>query len=235
MNLAPSAETTATAKPALPTLKCTLSTVELPATRRAAMGLFLRHLALGERVAQHSAARQARLAPSARAARFFRAQARHEALHAQVFDFAASSLGAAALTLDPCPYHAYDAQLAVAAQRGDYAGTVVGTQLVLEALGEILLDRLDAGLERHGTGLHRLRRLLRAQEAAHHAFGVAEIAALAAATPAGMTALRVRIPPYRLLAQAMIGAATPVLHVFGLSSEDIGHELDGHLAAGCIA
>ncbi len=235
MKLAPMAESTATATLALPTLKRALSTLELPATRREAIGLFLRHLALGERVAQHGAARQARLAPTPRAARFFRAQARHEALHASVFDLAAAGLGAAALAPAPCPYRAYDAQLATAAQRGDYADTVVGTQLVLEALGEILLDRLDAGLERHGTGLHRLRRLLRAQEAAHHAFGVAELAALAAATPAGMTALRLRIPPYRLLAQAMIEAATPVLHVFGLSSADIGHELDGRLAAGCMA
>ena len=76
------------------------------------MGLFLRHLALGERIAQHSATRQARLAPTARAARFFRARARHEALHARVFDLAAASLGAAALTLNPCPYRLYDARLA---------------------------------------------------------------------------------------------------------------------------
>jgi hypothetical protein len=233
MHLAPAAVTAPASTLTLPTLKHALSTLELPATRRAAMGLFLRHLALGERVAQHSAARQARLAPTARAARFFRAQARHEALHARVFDFAAASLGTVVPALAPCPYCAYDAQLAGAALRGDYADTVVGTQLVLEALGEILLERLDAGLERHGTGLHRLRRLLRAQEAAHHAFGVAEIAALAAATPGGMAALRTRIPPYRALAQAMIEAASPVLHVFELAPADIGHELDACLDTGC--
>ena len=110
MNLAPLADTTATL--ALPAPKRMLSTLELPATQRAAMGLFLRHLALGERIAQHSATRQARLAPTARAARFFRARARHEALHARVFDLAAASLGAAALTLNPCPYRLYDARLA---------------------------------------------------------------------------------------------------------------------------
>jgi ribosomal protein L10 len=112
---------------------------------------------------------------------------------------------------------------------------VVGTQLVLEALGEILLNRLDTGLERHGVGLQRLRRLLRAQEAAHHAFGVTEIAALAAATPAGMAALRARQGGMRALAQDMIEAASSVLQAFELSPADIGRELDAALTKGLAA
>ncbi len=235
MEQASLAVTSAAATLALPALKRTLSTIALPTTQRAALGHFLRHLARGERIASHSAKRQALLAPTARATRFFRAQVRHEALHARLFELAAAGLGAPALVVAPCPYRAYDAQLATAAQRGDYADTVVGTQLVLEALGEILLDRLDAGLESHGTGLHRLRRLLRAQEAAHHAFGVAEIAALAATMPQGEVAIHARIPPYRALAQAMIEAATPVLHAFELVPADIGHELDSRLNAAVMA
>ena len=45
---------------------------------------------------------------------------------------------------------------------------VIATQVVLEALGEALLARLDAGLARHGAGLQRLRRLLRQQQSRHH-------------------------------------------------------------------
>jgi hypothetical protein len=72
MLLAPTSPSTSTATSTLafPVLTRALSTLELPATRRMAMGIFLRHLALGERVAQHSAARQALLAPTLRAARF---------------------------------------------------------------------------------------------------------------------------------------------------------------------
>ena len=188
-----------------------------------------------ERVAQRSAARQAPLAPDARAARFLRSQARHEALHARIFDTAAACLGVAAPDLQDCPYAAFDAYLEAAAQRGDYADTVVGTQLVLEALGDALLQRLDAGLDRHRVGLVRLRRLLRAQEASHHAFGVAQLATLAGSTPGGAAALAERVAPSRVLAGRMIDAGAPALRAFDLTAADIGDELDQRLAQGVPA
>ncbi len=206
-----------------------LNGLDLPAARRRALGLFLRHLALGERVAQRSAARQALIARDTRAARFLRSQARHEALHARIFDAAAACLGVEAPVIRDCPYARFDARLEDAAQRGDYTDTVIGTQLVLEALGDALLQRLDAGLNRHRVGLVRLRRLLRAQEASHHAFGVTELARLATTLPVG-SALAGRILPYRQLAARMIDAGGPALRAFDLTPDDIVADLDLRLA-----
>lgn len=214
----------------LSVLAPSLNALDLPGTRRQALGLFLRHLALGERVAQRSATRQALFAPDVRAARFLRSQARHEALHARIFDAAAACLGVGAPEFGDCPYAAFDLHLEAAAQRGDYADTVVGTQLVLEALGDALLQRLDAGLSRHRVGLVRLRRLLRQQEASHHAFGVTELARLATTLPGGAAALHARIAPYRELAGRMIDAGAPALNAFDLTAADIGTDLDLRLA-----
>jgi len=229
--LPPSGTAIALPPPSLAVFAHSLATLELGATRRRALGLFLRHLAHGERVAQTGAMRQARIAPSVRAARFLRSQARHEALHARIFDVAALALGAPVLCLPACPYAAFDTRLAADAGRGDYPATLVGTQLVLEALGEILLERLEIGLVKHGAGFVRLRRLFRAQEAAHHAFGVAELADIAASTRGGIRELVRCLPPYRLLAGRMIDAGTPVLGEFGLAPEDIGYALDARVAA----
>ncbi len=229
--LPPSGAFNVSPQPSLAVFAHSLATLDLGVARRRALGLFLRHLAHGERVAQAGAMRQARIAPSVRAARFLRSQARHEALHARIFDVAALALAAPALRLPACPYAAFDAQLAADAGRGDYPATVVGTQVVLEALGEILLERLEIGLVKHGAGFVRIRRLFRAQEAAHHAFGVAELADLAASTPGGMRELVRCLPPYRLLAGGMIDAGTPVLREFGLAPKDIGDALDARLAA----
>jgi len=230
--LTPSGAPIASPEPPLAVFAHSLATLELGGARRRAVGLFLRHLAHGERVAQAGAMRQARIAPSVRAARFLRSQARHEALHARIFDVAALALGAPVLCLPACPYAAFDAQLAADARRRDYPATLVGTQLVLDALGEILLERLEIGLVKHDAGFVRIRRLVRAQEAAHHAFGVAELADLAASTPGGMQELVRCLPPYRLLAGSMIDAGTPILGEFGLAPEDIGSALDARLAAG---
>lgn len=208
----------------------TLAALDLPNGRRRALGSFLRHLALGERVAQRSAARQAQLTPDKRASRFLRSQARHEALHARIFDTAAACLGVPAPALGNCPYAAFDAYLEAAARRGDYASTVVGTQVVLEALGDVLLQRLDDGLQRHHLGLEYLRRLLRAQEASHHAFGVAECKRLATTQPGGVAKLTHHVPPYRWLAGRMIDAGSLTLHAFDLTTADIGNALDQRLA-----
>ena len=113
--------------------------------------------------------------------------------------------------------------------RGDFPETVIGTQIVLEALGEVLLARLERGLVRHGTGLVRLRRMILAQEAAHHAFGCALVAALLAAGTLTARSLRERALPYRELAQRMIAAASPALHHFALTPDDIARDFAAQL------
>lgn len=201
----------------------------LPTAHRQALGLFLRHLACGERVAQRAAARQATLAPSPRMARFLRNQARQERTHALVFDGFARALGAAPLALRACPYRAYVTRVDAAAARGDFLDTVVGTQIVLESLGEVLLARLDRGIARRGDALPRLRRRILAQEATHHAFGEQIVAQALADHPQRARAARVALDDYRHLAMALIDAGAPALCWFGVTGADLHAEFDTRL------
>lgn len=144
-------------------------TIVEPDRRQALAGLF-GLLAAGERLAHSVALLQSQLAPTRREARFFRTQARQEHLHAAVFELAQHRLAVASGRVDD-PYHSFRQRVEQAASAGAYYESIVATQVILEHVGESLLCRLDAGIERRGGGLRRLRRLFLAQENAHHAFG----------------------------------------------------------------
>ena len=207
-----------------------LRALALADERRHALGLFLRHLACGERIAERIAGRQVALAPDARAARFFRSQARQERLHARVFDTAAGWLYAGS-DVPRAPYDAYELRLQRQAEHGDYAATVIGTQIVLEALGEVLLARLECGLARSGARFRILRRMMLAQEVTHHAFGRAAVASMLEGGTLAAPLLDANVAAYRRLAQPMIAAATPVLRHFALTTDDIASDLDTRLRA----
>ena len=193
---------------------------------RRALGAFLRHLARGERVARRVAGRQAQLATDPRMIRFFRSQARQEHMHALVFDGFARALGAPPFGEGHDPYRAYELQLDGAADRGDLLETVLGTQIVLEALGEMMLARLDRGIARRGDIFSRLRRRVMTQEAAHHAFGEAVVAQTTAThrmhAPRGQARI---LEHYLQHAFALIDHGAPVLAYFGVSAAMLQAEL----------
>jgi len=207
------------------------SALALAPGRRGAVGLFLRHLARGERVARRLAAQQAAIAPGRHEARLLRAQARQEATHALLFDTFAALLGAAPIALDPCPYTAFEARALAAIRRDDFAESIVATQIVLEALGDALLARLDAGLERQRAGFARLRATIRRQEAAHHAFGDALIAGLVDTGALDIATVRTIAEPYLALGGRMITSAEPALVHFELSAAVIDDEMRARLPA----
>ena len=211
----------------LPALDAELDRLALDSGRAAALGAFLRQLAAGERIAQRIALRQAALAPDTRASRFFRSQSRQESLHAVAFDAGAAWLGAPPLAGDAAAHVAYEGELADAAAQGDFRATVIGTQIVLEALGEVLLARLDRGLDRHGAGLRGLRRRILAQEAAHHAFGEALASRWRLDAP---QRLRRDVARFRALAGGLIASGDQALRCFAVPPGAIGAELDARLA-----
>ena len=212
-----------------------LGALVLSDERRRALGLFLLHLACGERIAERIAGRQAALAPDARAARFFRSQARQERLHARVFHAAGGFLHAAPCDVPRDPYDAYEQRLQHAADRGNYPETVIGTQIVLEALGEVLLARLERGLARSGAGFRVLRRMMLAQESTHHAFGRTAVVSMLEAGTLAARVIDAHIAAYRRLARPMIAAAAPVLRHFALTADDIGSDLDARLRGAASA
>ncbi len=147
------------------------------AARRGALGGLLRHLAHGERVAETDRARAGAPRAGPRAPRASSRARRGRKRRMRACSTRPPPGCACRRTPSPAlPYDRYERRVQAAVDRGDLVEAVVGTQVVLEALGEALLARLDTGLARHGAGLSALRRRILAQEAAHHAFGRAQVA-----------------------------------------------------------
>jgi hypothetical protein len=174
-------------------------------------------LEAGERLALHAASAQAAIAPEPRAARFFALQARQEAFHARVFAATATFLapgpgvahpGAAALA-------AYRARLAADLDAGDLWSSVVGVQVVLEALGVAVLGEVEGRLARHLPALAPLQRVLARHEAAHHAFGVEGVQRARASGEFAGPRAGAAAADYRALATGLLAACAELLDGLG--------------------
>lgn len=108
----------------------------------------------------------------------------------------------------------YERRVDAALARGDAAECLMANQIVLEALGEVELEKLDAGIERRGLGFRRLRAIMLAQEQAHHATGEAALEALIESELATRGALRRRATGYLELIDAMLVETAPLFEYF---------------------
>ena len=129
-------------------------------------------MAEGECIARDCAMKQASAADP-RSRRFFNAQARHERFHALLFSQAAKRL--VPRTRDQA-FHSpglrqYALCLDDAMGAGRWNEVVIGQQLVLENLGELVLSKLDQEMTVRGAGFERTRAIVLRQERAHHHFG----------------------------------------------------------------
>lgn len=163
-------------------------------------------LGAGERLASDCAWRQAELTEDRRHRRFFRAQSRQESFHSLVFGGAISWVSASgSRTVGASrPLAAYASRLEDALARGDLAESLLGQQVILEGLGEVILAALFRGAERRGSGFRRLRRTILNQEQAHHRFGERQLQAWIDGGRISPRALRVRAEPYLALIQEML-------------------------------
>lgn len=137
---------------------------------RAGIGGFFACLGYGEQIARDCALRQAEMAPRSYR-RFFERQARQEYNHARIFESVVLGVSPRQKRTIPDPMVCYRRRLQTALRCRDLVATIVGQQIVLEALGELVLSRLDERFERRRLGFKRLRRILLAQERGHLAFG----------------------------------------------------------------
>ena len=128
----------------------------------------------GECIARDAAGVQARICRDPKVRRFFALQAGQEALHATVFHGAATLLarrGCSLRTPAIAVLDDYRRRLDDDLAAGDLAGSVVGLQVVLEGLGDVVLKRLNPELNGHGARFAPWQKMLLAQEDTHHAFG----------------------------------------------------------------
>jgi hypothetical protein len=92
---------------------------------------------------------------------------------------------------------------------------LVGQQLVLEALGGVVLARLDRGIGARGLGFERLRRLLIAQERSHHAFGLRRLENILGSGVCDAAHLTRLTAPYLEAALGVLDAVAPLLEGLG--------------------
>lgn len=135
----------------------------------------LRVLSEGERVASNVANLQSKyLATSQpRVAKFFRNQSKQERFHHGVFSFAERWITPKGTSVvgESRIFDRFERELTNSISNGDFDHSVMGLQIVLEALGDSFLDTIDARMEERNMGLDTLRRMIRFQEQAHQDFG----------------------------------------------------------------
>lgn len=166
----------------------------------------LAFLEYGERMAQDCARKQAAATGDVRAGRFLESQARQEGMHAYVFQGAIAWL--APRHVGDVPFlpalEAYRKKLDEAFTRQDLSETFLAEQIILEGLGEAILNRIEAGLQKRDAPFGRLRRVLLHQEEAHHAFGERMIDRAVVAREADLADLRQKAQDYLALTQTMV-------------------------------
>ncbi|MDR4493246.1 MAG: ferritin-like domain-containing protein [Nitrospirales bacterium] len=169
----------------------------------------LQFLDLGEQLAHDCANAQVDLASDYRLKAFLAGQAKQEGRHAMAFQLAIRWLSPRAVT-SPLVFphmNQYRRLIMAAVERGDFAETLLGEQIILEGLGEAILRRMEAGLARRKAPFGRLRRMLLHQEEAHHSFGLRTLERMIAADMISIEGLKKAASPYVELGKSMLFAA----------------------------
>ncbi|WHZ13458.1 MAG: hypothetical protein OJF52_000290 [Nitrospira sp.] len=173
---------------------------------RVPIARLLSFLEQGERMAHTCAKAQVALAPDATAQRFLTTQAKQEAVHAMVFQGAIAWL--APRHLGDAPFlpalEDYRRLLDEAIRHGDWLESILAEQVILEGLGEAILMRIEAGMEKRGAPFQRLRRILLGQEEAHHGFGRRVLEQALTDGRADPDRLRRQAEDYLVLTEAMV-------------------------------
>ena len=74
--------------------------------------------------------------------------------------------------------------------------TILAQQLILEGLGDVVLDRINFGIDQRQLGFERVRQIMLGQEHAHHSFGHRWAKEVARNRPELIDGLRERAIPY---------------------------------------
>ncbi len=186
--------------------------MKIRSNTRIEIGRLFASLEFGERIAHDCATRQAELSNGSHG-RFFERQARQESHHARVFGRVILCIAPRGPRPVPLALRDYRTRLNHAGRRGDMVDLLVGQQLVLEGLGELILHRLDRKFDQRHIGFKRLRKVLLAQERGHQAFGERTVQRLVESGEARPERIRELTGEYLVLAQRVLGEMQSVFDV----------------------
>ena len=190
-------------------------------------------LAEGEKLASQCAARQSAGAVESRPRRFFRAQARHEQFHALLFQNISRWLTSHKRVVpEKSPgLTSYRRLLESAIESESWTEVLVGQQIVLENLGELVLSKLDREIERLGLGFSRTRSLVLRQERAHHNFGIHLLERELQADRVDRSAILAMSENYLELADRILADVSGLLEGIEADANAYRRELHGRLPA----
>lgn len=173
---------------------------------RIPLARLMKFMELGEQLAHDCATAQATIAPDRSMRTFLCGQARQERMHAVAFQGAILWLAPRHLGTSPFlpPLNRYRTLIQAAVDRGDFLETLVAEQIILEGLGEVILNRMEHGLVKRNAPFRRLRRILLQQEEAHHGFGLRMLERSVQRGEVSVGSLQARIQEYLFLTTAMI-------------------------------
>ncbi len=192
--------------------------MRIKSNTRVEIGRLFSSLHYGEGIACDCAERQAAMA-SGRKRHFFLTQAQQERHHARVFSRVVLCLAPRGGGQVPLALHAYRSRLQRACQRNDFAETLVGQQVVLESVGELILQRMDAKFDQRRIGFKRIRKILLAQERGHLAFGTRLLQNLLQSNEVKQERVQETVAEYLRLADNLLVELQPVFDVVGADAK----------------
>jgi hypothetical protein len=169
----------------------------------------LQFMVLGEQLAHDCAKAQATLVREPGLQRFLAGQAKQEGRHALVFQWAIRWLaprGPQSLVISH-QMNQYRRLLMTALTRGDVAESLLAEQIILEGLGQAILQRLETGLLKRDAPFRKLRQILLQQEEAHHDFGLRTLKRMLDNGHTSIDHLRELAPAYLELGKALLFSA----------------------------
>lgn len=111
----------------------------------------------------------------------------------------------------------------------NYAETIMGLQVILEGFGDVILENLNDNIEKRGNYLARIRKMILAQEDAHHAFGLKMLEAVTADNPDLRMSLIKRADDYFELIDCFLKASSGLFSHFHIDPRDYHEGLNNNL------
>jgi len=166
----------------------------------------LQFMVWGEQLAHDCAKDQAVLASEPGMQMFLAGQARQEGRHSLVFQWAIRWLTPRAprSLLISHDMNQYRRRLMSALRRQDFTESLLAEQIILEGLGNAILQKLEAGLVKREAPFRKLRQILLQQEEAHHGFGLRTLKRMVDNSETSIDHLRELAPAYLDLGKSMV-------------------------------
>lgn len=171
-------------------------------------------LEYAERISHDCASQQANM-KSVDCNRFFVRQARQELYHAKVFNRVVLCVTPRGPKQVPPSLREFRTRVDRACQRGDLVESLVSQQIVLEALGGLILCKMDKKFDQRRIGFRRIRKTLLHQEQGHQAFGHRTLHNLLESDKVKLERVYELTSEYLALAEFILDELQPVFDVIG--------------------